>query len=242
MAIVKLGRDITGSNFNNLSLQTDAYFIGGAYSVTVEAGDQLVLLGIGEIKANTVNATAAVAVYAESDYERIAYEEFTFEDTANYVRKTAVKSIDLTPWAGESLVIACGEWGDVRGLRMPGDSAHFSYSGGDDVLANPYPNRTGFSSGQEVVPIWAEIQRGPSLTVTQSELTPGGTISGSYEGYETVPTTLTVSDGANTVTISSPTITDNGDGAGTFSGTMPSLPSSGTASLILFGDVTVELT
>jgi hypothetical protein len=83
---------------------------------------------------------------------------------------------------------------------------------------------------------------GPSLVVTQSELTPGGTISGTYSNYETIPTTLTVSDGTNTITISSPTITDNGDGTGTFSGTMPSLPSSGTASLILFGDVTVELT
>lgn len=82
---------------------------------------------------------------------------------------------------------------------------------------------------------------GPSISVTQTELTPGGTISGSYADFETVPTTLTVSDGANTITIASPTINDNGDGTGTFSGTMPSLPTSGTADLILFGDVTVEL-
>ena len=81
----------------------------------------------------------------------------------------------------------------------------------------------------------------PEITVDQAELVPGGTISGSYSNYDTVPTTLTVSDGANTVTIASPTINDNGDGTGTFSGTMPSLPSSGTANLVLFGNVTVEL-
>lgn len=81
-----------------------------------------------------------------------------------------------------------------------------------------------------------------SLTVTQTELTPGGTISGSYSNYATVPTTLTVSDGTNTITIGSPTINDNGDGTGTFSGTMPTLPTSGTANLVLFGNVTVELT
>lgn len=82
---------------------------------------------------------------------------------------------------------------------------------------------------------------GPALIVAQSELTPGGVISGSYANFETVPTTLTVNDGTNTITIASPTINDNGDGTGTFSGTMPSLPTSGTADLILFGDVTVEL-
>lgn len=83
----------------------------------------------------------------------------------------------------------------------------------------------------------------PTLTVTQTELTPGGTISGSYSNYATVPTTLTVSDGANTITIASPTISDNGDGTGTFSGTMPSLPTSGSVAGIQFTTVaTVELT
>lgn len=90
-----------------------------------------------------------------------------------------------------------------------------------------------FSAGDLIPP--------PSVTITQTELTPGGTISGSYSNYATVPTTLTVSDGTNTITIASPTINDNGDGTGTFSGTMPALPTSGTANLILFGNVTVEL-
>ena len=88
------------------------------------------------------------------------------------------------------------------------------------------------------------VEQGPppaSLTVTQTELTPGGTISGSYSNYATIPTTLTVSDGTNTITVASPTISDNGDGTGTFSGTMPSLPTTGTANLVLFGNVTVEL-
>lgn len=89
--------------------------------------------------------------------------------------------------------------------------------------------------------LYIETAPGPSLTVTQTTLTPSGTISGSYSNYTTVPTTLTVSDGTNTITIASPTISDNGDGTGTFSGTMPALPTSGTANLILFGNVTVEL-
>ena len=80
----------------------------------------------------------------------------------------------------------------------------------------------------------------PSLTVTQSELNPGGTISGTYSDYGTVPTTLTLSDGTNTLTIPAPTIDD---GAKTFSGTVPALPSSGTAAYIQFlENATVELT
>lgn len=90
---------------------------------------------------------------------------------------------------------------------------------------------------------WAAVSTGASVTVTPGDLplVPGGAISGSYTDFATVPTTLTVSDGTNTITIASPTISDNGDGTGTFSGTMPSLPTSGTANLILFGNVTVEL-
>ncbi|QDP66617.1 MAG: hypothetical protein Tp1111DCM1126091_123 [Prokaryotic dsDNA virus sp.] len=99
--------------------------------------------------------------------------------------------------------------------------------------------KVGVGTGADSAPT---APTGPTLTVTQTELTPGGTISGSYSNYATVPTTLTVSDGTNTITIPTPTISDNGDGTGTFSGTMPGLPTSGTANLVLFGDVTVELT
>lgn len=88
------------------------------------------------------------------------------------------------------------------------------------------------------------IPDGPSIDVTQTTLTPGGAISGTYSDYDTVPTTLTVSDGTNTITIATPTISNtvNGDkNEGTFSGAMPALPTSGTANLVLFGNVTVEL-
>lgn len=82
----------------------------------------------------------------------------------------------------------------------------------------------------------------PSLTATQATLTPGSTISGTYADYATIPTTLTVSDGTNSITIPTPTIFDNGTGGGTYSGTTPALPTTGSASGVLFGDVTVELT
>jgi len=83
---------------------------------------------------------------------------------------------------------------------------------------------------------------GPEVTLDQAELTPGGAISGSYSNYDTVPAsplTLTDSNG-NTKTITV-TVTDNGDGTGTFTGTMPDLPASGSDTLLLFGDVDVEL-
>lgn len=84
---------------------------------------------------------------------------------------------------------------------------------------------------------------GPAVDVTQTTLTPGGTVSGSYSNFSGVPTsplTLTDTDG-NSITVAV-TISDNGDGTGTFTGTLPSLPTSGSATGIRFGSVTVELT
>lgn len=97
------------------------------------------------------------------------------------------------------------------------------------------------SYGRRLVAFNIPDTSGPAVSVTETELTPGGIVSGSYSNYETIPTTLTLSDGTNTVTIAGATISDNGDGTGTFSGTVPNLPTSGTANLVLFGNVTVEL-
>lgn len=85
---------------------------------------------------------------------------------------------------------------------------------------------------------------GPIVTVTQTDLSPGGTISGSYSDFPSTPTTLTLSDGTNTITIPSPTITPGSPaGSGTFSGTVPALPTSGSIPGIQFkSNAVVELT
>lgn len=132
-------------------------------------------------------------------------------------------------------------WIDSAGVAVDGSDNVTSWTDqiGSLVLS---PSGTVTSDEADMAPLaYAGVD--PNITVTPADLplTPGGTISGSYSNYETVPTTLTVSDGTNTTTIASPTISDNGNGTGTFSGTMPSLPTSGTANLILFGNVTVEL-
>lgn len=84
----------------------------------------------------------------------------------------------------------------------------------------------------------------PLVSLTQSEITPGSAISGTYSNFTpgTPPTSpIIISDGTNNINVSV-TINDNNDGTGTFSGTMPNLPSVGfTSSLLLFGNVTVTL-
>lgn len=83
-----------------------------------------------------------------------------------------------------------------------------------------------------------------TLTIDQTEIEPGGNITGSYTGFTpgTPPTTpLVLSDGTNNINVTV-TVSDNGDGTGTFSGTVPSLPSAGNSgSFILFGNVTATL-
>tara|TARA_R100001591_G_scaffold3838_1_gene9038 strand:- start:2280 stop:3065 length:786 start_codon:yes stop_codon:yes gene_type:complete len=73
-------------------------------------------------------------------------------------------------------------------------------------------------------------------------LDPGQAFVLTYGNFQGVPTSpCTITDGlGNSITVAV-TIADNGDGTGTASGTMPSLPGSGSAASILFGDVTVEL-
>lgn len=85
---------------------------------------------------------------------------------------------------------------------------------------------------------------GASVTIDQSELIPGQTISGSYSGFVpgTPPTSpISISDGTNSITVAI-TPTDGGSGSGTFTGTMPTLPTAGnTANFLKFGNVTVTL-
>ncbi len=84
----------------------------------------------------------------------------------------------------------------------------------------------------------------PNLVIDQANLTPGGTISGSYSDYGSTPTSplvLTDSNG-NSINVSV-TVTPTDSSSGSFTGTMPTLPTSGnSASFLLFGTITVSLT
>ncbi len=80
---------------------------------------------------------------------------------------------------------------------------------------------------------------GPTVTLNQTELTPGGTISGTYSNFSSTPTSpLTLTD-SNGNTISVPVTVDSG--AKTWTGTMPALPTSGSIAGLLFGNIDVEL-
>ncbi|MDP4546496.1 hypothetical protein [Marinobacter sp. MDS2] len=87
----------------------------------------------------------------------------------------------------------------------------------------------------------------PTPTVTLSaDLQPGASFTLTYSDYDSAPVspvTITDSNG-NSITVAV-TISDTVDGSskhgGTATGTMPALPSSGTATGLLFGTVTIEL-
>lgn len=101
-------------------------------------------------------------------------------------------------------------------------------------------NRVNFTMG-----LFLDEVSNTSLTINQSTIEPGGTISGTYSGFTpgTAPTSpLVLSDGTNSINVAV-TIDDTaGDGTGTFTGTVPSLPSAGNSgNFILFGNVTATL-
>ena len=205
MAIIKLGNDTSGASFSNISTYPYARFMGGTYSVVVEAGDTLTLIGIGEVRANTTGQTMDVAVYVDGTYERVALHEFTFTDTENYVRQTQSFNMDLTPWAGETLIIAQGGWGDLRALLLDADADYFRFGDGDAILADPYPNRTGFANNITASPVWAEIQRGasgPTLSTIPENAYPGQsrTITGTGFGATKGTGGVTIGGDAQTVT------------------------------------------
>lgn len=82
---------------------------------------------------------------------------------------------------------------------------------------------------------------GPSVTV-DGDLQPGASFTLTASNFDSAPVspaTITDSNG-NSITVAV-SITDNGGGSYTATGTMPALPSSGTATGLLFGTVTIDL-
>lgn len=94
--------------------------------------------------------------------------------------------------------------------------------------------------------VFDAVGASPAITIDQASIEPGGTVSGSYSGFQigTPPTTpLSISDGTNTVSAAvTITPTNPDDGTGTFTGTVPGLPGAGTSgSFVLFGNITATL-
>ncbi|WP_417518749.1 hypothetical protein [Marinobacter sp.] len=85
---------------------------------------------------------------------------------------------------------------------------------------------------------------GPSVTIGD-DLQPGASFTLTYDGFDAAPVspaTLTDAQGNSIPVAVTVTDTDTaGVHSGTAVGTYPALPSSGTATGLLFGDVTVEL-
>lgn len=74
-----------------------------------------------------------------------------------------------------------------------------------------------------------------TIAITGNSLTYGAAFNGTYSGIGSLSTPITLTDtGGNTLNV---TIVDGG--GGNFSGTMPSLPQSGSSNLLLIGNVTI---
>lgn len=93
-----------------------------------------------------------------------------------------------------------------------------------------------------------EFNLTPEVTLDDDTLSPGDTISGSYQYFSSIPTspvTITGPDGNTmdvTVTVNDSGLDGNSLHYGTFSGTMPSLPAvDNSANQVLFGACTVTL-
>lgn len=99
-----------------------------------------------------------------------------------------------------------------------------------------------FGVGTEGDPAPRTMLSGATVTLDQITLFPGSTISGTYSGHQTVPTSpiVLMDKEGNTMSVAV-NITDNGDGTGSFSGTMPSEPTASPAQNLLYGPITGEL-
>jgi hypothetical protein len=74
-----------------------------------------------------------------------------------------------------------------------------------------------------------------SIAITGGTLTAGSAFAGTYSGIASLATPITLTDsGGNTLNVA---IVDGG--SGNFTGTMPALPSSGSSSSLIFGNVTI---
>lgn len=164
MAIVIVGNNSTGTDYVNVSVYDEARFWGGAYTVTVEAGDTLVALGYGEMRAGSVGGSVAVALYTDEGSEvfnLIAKHTFVFPSTSNYTRETEAFNIDLTPYEGLSVIIAVGEWSDARALVPTDSTGEFHWNNSSDTLDDPYTVVSGYVTDASMPAAWAEIERGP---------------------------------------------------------------------------------
>lgn len=165
--------------------------------------------------------------------------DYAFEDNSGTIVANKGTSLATELEGGTALNWMHGAMSKIDSLATNGEQLTWTVD---------YPDSGTSFEGHRVVVAYAMVfdEAGVATTITldQAQLEPGGTISGSYQGFQagTPPTSpISISDGVNSVT-AAVTINDNGDGTGTFSGTLPSLPAAGNSgSFVLFGNVTATL-
>ena len=110
-----------------------------------------------------------------------------------------------------------------------------------DPLADPF-SAASYLAG--IATAWLSESIGPAFTI-DGDLQPGSAFTLTYSSYTAIPVspvTMTDTNG-NSITVAV-TVSDtdtSGVHSGTAVGTMPALPTSGTASSLLFGDLTIGL-
>lgn len=108
-----------------------------------------------------------------------------------------------------------------------------------DYASGDYSTASGSTMSTNGIGI---ILSNPTITIDQASLTPGATISGTYSNFASTPTSPAVLTDSNSNTLNVTVTVTGTSSAGTFSGTMPSLPTTGnTSNFLLFGTVNVAL-
>lgn len=155
-----------------------------------------------------------------------------------------------------ALFKGAGESVDVGAYALRSPSGGFNNDGRNVYVADKIATSTSESATNTleaqalrqsaVLVSFSEIAAGPQISLTSGNLQPGGAFTFEYSDFESIPTSpITLTDSNNNSITVAVTIDDTdtvGVHSGTASGTMPALPSSGSASSLLFGDVTAELT
>lgn len=222
------------------------YDLGTIYSVT-ESGGVLAFALRGLNSADLIEAIAQSAIAIASNGEVVSGPTLTPANNncailqiIGYDPGAAV--MDGTPDAGLSATEV------FDGKFDTGDFAAGYVQLFDQTTAAAVALDATFDIGPtnfSVFQIALNTVQGPGISITQTELTPGATITGSGANYDGIPangSNVTISDGTNNLTAVL-TITNGAAGAFDFSFTMPTLPATGaTASRIKFDSTAVTVT
>lgn len=162
-------------------------------------------------------------------------------DATFTLRDTVIYNTAGTTWvngSGKTVTADNNAFSDATGVGTNkqlsiGTDQFTNYAGGD------YTTASGSTMQTNGIGIIGNV---PTITIDQASLTPGATISGTYTNFGVTPTSPLVLTDSNSNSINVAVTITGTNPSGTFTGTMPSLPSTGnTANFLLFGTVSVAL-